>query len=562
MADTYSLEIISEKQIVLKTDKVTENYSLESAPPPEYSLVQMSRKNILQTIRLDELFDNLDNCVSLLDITYNAVNGMGLSSSVTALKDKFSNTLDNSLVVMVGFKTGTESAVADFITSYKFLTNPIYKKGKKNGILMAIDKLTGVGQKAVQMESEATTLAATFDQIETTAQEITKKIMDERDMDVKKREEAVSRLKVLQGKVDALKEVKDDLDSEVEEYSQQYSNLSTKIERDEKKAFTLSLVSAVLGGLSSMFGGGGIPETGNGGQGAGGSSGSSGQPDPMEEKYKESQKKVKEHEDKVKEYDTELAQIKEQIEKETDEAKKKELSDKQDQLTRDKQQEESMLEKERAQSDVYKNALSGIAGGLGKTSDELNKMAQKMDDKNVSQYARLDKIAEQKTAVQKERRQTIQQLSEMTSEIENATTESRDLDMCISALITAVGCMRIVKVYLSDIALFWKNVAKFCNGMVENIKGLNEEIGNFSDIEDYCELFLQQDFINAYLLNVVSWVALHQVSIEYLDAFNKTRAKYQDLEKIGEADPKEHWKRAKDAAAELNGKLKEEMKEC
>lgn len=158
-----------------------------------------------------------------------------------------------------------------------------------------------------------------------------------------------------------------------------------------------------------------------------------------------------------------------------------------------KQQEGSMLEKERAQSDVYKNALSGISGGLGKTSDELSKMAQKMDEKNVSQYARLDKIAEQKTAVQKERRQTIQQLSEMTSEIENATTESRDLDMCISALITAVGCMRIVKVYLSDIALFWKNVAKFCNGMVENIKGLNEEIGNFSDIEDYCELFLQQE---------------------------------------------------------------------
>lgn len=54
------------------------------------------------------------------------------------------------------------------------------------------------------------------------------------------------------------------------EYSQQYSNLSTKIERDEKRAFTLSLVSAVLGGLSSMFGGGGIPETSNDGQAAGG----------------------------------------------------------------------------------------------------------------------------------------------------------------------------------------------------------------------------------------------------------------------------------------------------
>ena len=561
MVNTYNLEVINAKQIILKTDGVTETYSLAEAPSPDYRLVQASRKNILQTIQLDELFDNLDNCVSLLDITYNAVNGMGFSSLVTALKDMFSNTMDKSLDVMNGFKTGTESAVRDFITSYKYLTDSRYKVGKKNGVLMAIDKLFGVQRKADKMAEEATSLADTFDQIETEAQEITKKIMKKRDLDVQKKNAALSKLEVLKGRVSALKEVKEDLDNEVEEYSKQYSQLAIQIERNEKRSFTLSIVSAVMGGLSSMFGGGGIPVM-DGESRQETDASSSVQPKQTQKKYEESQEKVKELQKAIEEYEKKLVDVKKQIESETDKTKKEELFDMQNQLTRDKERAESDLETVRGQTEVYKNALSGMSAGLYKTSEELNKMAQNMDDNNVSQYARLDKIAAQKEAVRKERRQTLMNLSEMTSEIENATTESRDLDLCISSLITAVGCMRIVKVYLSDIALFWKNVAKFCNGMVENIRSLNDEIENFSDIEDYCEIFLEEDFINAYLLNIVSWVALNQVSIEYLDAFYKTRLKYQELEKIGETDPKEHWKQAKVAATNLNGKLKGEIKIC
>ena len=561
MVNTYNLEVINAKQIILKTDGVTETYSLAEAPSPDYRLVQASRKNILQTIQLDELFDNLDNCVSLLDITYNAVNGMGFSSLVTALKDMFSNTMDKSLDVMNGFKTGTESAVRDFITSYKYLTDSRYKVGKKNGVLMAIDKLFGVQRKADKMAEEATSLADTFDQIETEAQEITKKIMKKRDLDVQKKNAALSKLEVLKGRVSALKEVKEDLDNEVEEYSKQYSQLAIQIERNEKRSFTLSIVSAVMGGLSSMFGGGGIPVM-DGESRQETDASSSVQPKQTQKKYEESQEKVKELQKAIEEYEKKLVDVKKQIESETDKTKKEELFDMQNQLTRDKERAESDLETVRGQTEVYKNALSGMSAGLYKTSEELNKMAQNMDDNNVSQYARLDKIAAQKEAVRKERRQTLMNLSEMTSEIENATTESRDLDLCISSLITAVGCMRIVKVYLSDIALFWKNVAKFCNGMVENIRSLNDEIENFSDIEDYCEIFLEEDFINAYLLNIVSWVALNQVIIEYLDAFYKTRLKYQELEKIGETDPKEHWKQAKVAATNLNGKLKGEIKIC
>lgn len=552
----------SEKRIIRKVDGVTEVYSLYKAPPIEYSLVKESRKSILQTIQLDELFSNLDNCVSLLDITYNAVNGMGMSSSVTELKDKFSGTLDDSLVVMSGFKAGTATSIKDFIAAYEFLTDPIYKVGKKNGILMAVDKLSAAERRAVKMEAEASSLADTFDKIESIAQTITKQIMSERDLDVKKKDEALAKLSVLQGKVKALQEVKDTLDDEVTEYGEQYNKLSKQIEKSEERAFTLSIVSAVMGGLSSMFGGGNIPAASVGNeQSSGGGSGDT-EVDKTKQQYEESEKKVKQLKDKVEACDKELGEIKEKLKEEQDEDEKKKLSDRQDELTKEKKQAEDDLQVARGQSDVYKNALAGISGGLSKTSEELSKMADKMDEKNMSQYERLDKIAQQKARVQKERRDTILQLSQMTSEIENATTESRDLELCISALITAVGCMRIVKVYLSDIALFWKNVAKFCSGLVDCVKDLNENIGNFTEVEDYCVIFKEESFVNAYLLNIVSWVALNEVSTEYLEAFYKTRKNYQELEKMGEVTPKEHWIRAKEKAKELNVKLEEEVKKC
>lgn len=571
MADTYELIVESESRIIRKVDEVTEVYSLLAEPKPEYSLVKESEHSILQTIQLDELFSNLDNCVSLLDITYNAVNGMtlhsgeedvGMSAEVTSLKDKFSNTLDESLTVMTGFETGTKAAIQDFIAAYKYLTNPLYKAGKKNGILKAVEKLSGIEKKAVRMEKEASSLAATFDEIESAAQTITNQIMNERDLDVKKKDEAIARLNALQGKAAALKEVKEDLDSEVDDYSNQYSKLSRQIEKNEERAYTLSLVSAIMGGLSSMFGGGTIPSQPEGSKSSVSGETSSGKSGETQKRYEESEKKVQELKNKIEEYDKELAEIKEQLKEETDEEKKKELSDKQDQLTKDKSQAEKEMAAAREQSGVYKNVLSGISEGLGKTSEKLDQMAEKLDDNNQSQYDRLDKIAQQKARVQKERRETVMQMAEMASEIENATTESRDLELCISALITAVGSMRIVKVYLSDIALFWKNVAKFCGILVERVKSLNDDIENFAEVEDYCEIFKEEEFVNAFLLNMVSWAALHNVSKKYLDAFYNTRAKYQELEKVGEAEPKEHWMRAKESAKALNSKLAKEVEQC
>jgi hypothetical protein len=150
----------------------------------------------------------------------------------------------------------------------------------------------------------------------------------------------------------------------------------------------------------------------------------------------------------------------------------------------------------------------------------------------------------------------------MTSQIANATTETRDLTMVFNAIVMAVGCMRIVKVYLSDIELFWKNVAKFCGRLIEGVMNIRDDVKNIEGVEDYTEFFTDSDFVILYLLNLANWVALNTVSIEYLEAFNRTRDNYRQ-EEIGNdenPDPRVHWQRAKAVAQNLQEQFNIELK--
>jgi hypothetical protein len=150
----------------------------------------------------------------------------------------------------------------------------------------------------------------------------------------------------------------------------------------------------------------------------------------------------------------------------------------------------------------------------------------------------------------------------MTSQIANATTESRDLDMVYNALVMAIGCMRIVKVYLSDIELFWKNVAKFCERLIEGVTDIRDNVKALEGVDDYIVFFTDKDFVMLYLINLANWVALNTVSIEYLEAFNKTRETYnkEELNAEENPDPKVHWQRAKAVAQNLQEQFNVELK--
>ena len=552
----FTLTVVDENKITCKNDIADEEHSLLKKPSTDSLLVLAQRKEILQTIQLDELFKNLDNCVELLDITYNAVNGIGLSSTVTQLKDQFSRTMDTSLVVMSGFKSGTDISIGDFIEAYTYLINPMYVKTKINGVALAIKTLLKIQVRATSMVEQANTLANSFDSIEKVAMDITRRIMDERDLDVRKKEEAQKKLKEIQDKVEVLKTVKDDLQDQISDYGKQYSELSNQIKDKEAGARNIAIISAVFGGIASLFGK--SPKANAESE----PTVSSGGPSKKQTflNLEGVQKEIDEYQKRLEELTSRIKTIAGELKKEDiTEDQKNILRKENDELSSEKAEIDSELNSAKTKKSAYCKVL-GIADSMIYTSEQLAKLAKEQESHATTSYGLLDNIFKQKAEAQKEQREVLKELATMTSEIANTSATTRDLDIVINSLITAVSSMKIVKVYLADIAIFWKNVAKFCEGLVEKVKDLNDNIKDFGDEENYIEIFKDSNFIEAYLMNMVNWAALYKVSSEYLDAFYMTREKYKEYELVPETDSKSHWERARNSAVRLNEKLVEVIK--
>jgi DNA repair exonuclease SbcCD ATPase subunit len=575
MGETQSLALKENGTVVLQTRDGEEIYSLAAAPAEGSTLVQSARKEVLQTISLDQMFKNLDTSVTLLDIAYNAVNGMegGLSPKVAKLQSDFLNTLSDSLVITQGFEAGAKATVVDLIAAYKYLTLPKYAALPKNnnGISLALKVFGGIQKKAALMEKDAGELAERFKKLKEQTVGANQLIIGQKDLDYKKRDEKLAEMSKIESQVDGLRQVKEELDTEIADYADEYSKLSKRAEQQEKDASKLALVSAIMSGVAGIVGALAPIAGGKGKDSAGGEAATLAAPtapsgeggaessDGIQSKYDESEKKAKELKDEISESDKKIAEIKEKLESAEDDEAKKTLTDELDAEVKKREKTQGDLDSAKSQSEVYKQALGGLAEGLNVTSGKFDAMAKKADDKAESLYNRLEKIAAQKAAVSKERRETIQQLASLTKSIEFATTEKADLDVAINALITAVGCMRLVEVYLSDIALFWRNVKEFCKRIVEQIEGINSYAVNFADVENYIEFFIDDDFAAIYLLNIASWVALHSICVEYVAAFNSAYTQHKAAIGQAETDRKEHWKHARELARSMSAEFDRQL---
>ncbi|MDR2869059.1 MAG: hypothetical protein LBV04_01265, partial [Deferribacteraceae bacterium] len=204
-------------------------------------------------------------------------------------------------------------------------------------------------------------------------------------------------------------------------------------------------------------------------------------------------------------------------------------------------------------AEIYSKAITDAGAQI---SSKLDNMAAQAADKEALLYENLNKIADQREKAAIARRETMTTLANMTGDLANSATVVRDLKLVLQSLALATGAMRIVKVYLSDIALFWKNVEKFCDRLLEGVVKIEVEVKLNEDIEDYIPFFEDSFFVEGYITNVANWVALNMISVEYLNAFNNTRNEYKQLElSSGEGEPQMHWKRAQDNAKLLQEQI-------
>lgn len=117
-------EIVPQGDTVLvkvSDEKRREELDMSQAPPSTSILVQQGRADVLGQINLEKLLSNLNNCVDLLQITYNAVDGFGVQAQVQELSNRFIDTMNDSNQAALSFKLSAQDALEACIYAYGLL---------------------------------------------------------------------------------------------------------------------------------------------------------------------------------------------------------------------------------------------------------------------------------------------------------------------------------------------------------------------------------------------------------------------------------------------------------
>lgn len=252
--NSWDITAESEQKIHVTSDIADEEYSLLIRPDSDSNLVTGQEKQVRQAVPFDIILSNYDNCVELIHILTNAVNGIGLSSSITKLKDDFSGTNDTAMVVFSGIKSAADITASDLVQAYKYVINPQYVMANTNGIALSEKVFKKIEVRSESNVSQVNDLIRKFDSDEIITTDILNRIMDERDLDSAKRNEARATMDDIVKKIDYLKEQKSVLHDKVNEYSKRYTDFSYQLPGEELTVIKAAGTSTVYGGIASMFG--------------------------------------------------------------------------------------------------------------------------------------------------------------------------------------------------------------------------------------------------------------------------------------------------------------------
>lgn len=534
------------------------NYLTLEIPTKEDEMVIKAKNDILGKLDLDGMFQNMDICVDLFEITYNAVNGMeNLHQTISKLQIDYKKTVQDSIVKVKSFKRITEEIPELFIEAYENLTSD-----DVSGVSYAIESFSDIKDKASEIKDKSKALAENFNNISSRTEKALDSIIDKNAQNYKDRDNKLKEIDEFKAKVSGLNEIKILLQEDISSLNEEYSKLDRRLEEQEKRAFTLDMASVISSGLGSAVGAIAVGmkekntlhlDLGNKEENSSSSvkaESSSTSLNTLKSNIVELKKEEKTLEENISNVENNIKTIDAKLEKESDEDKKANLmKEKKDFVT---QKTELIKKKDtlKAKSDTYREALEAMGVGLKDVSEKLEKSSSKAEDKVRGLQDRLDSIAENRAKLKKENRENLAKLAEYTKMIETSVINKDSLETAISSLITAVGCLRKVVVYIGDMVLFWESVESFCETLASD--EMMKSVSRYKDRRNY---FREKRFVSLYMKNISNWIALYDVCIDYINAFENTNGRLKDT--IGKADMEreEHWKQASRLAAKLGKQI-------
>lgn len=562
-------------QVTVSNEDVSETLTMLEAPSEESMLVQQSRKDVLGEINLEKMLANLDDCVDLLQITFNAVDGFMVQSKVQELSAKFSDAMLESNKAALDFKLAAKDVVEAYINAYAYL---FY-----GDIDIALSTLTDIKAIANKMVKKSDYLVKVYDELTNLTNDILKEVMDERSTDEEKRKETNALIAQLEASVKAMNELKKNLADDIKHFEDDYNKLQQREMEQEKRAYNMQLASLIISGIGSILGSASnitvkskrderdeserMTESEMGECSAETKAKRDYAQNIAEQERIKSQ--IQKNDERIKAIDVILdggfyadGENHEKADKDNSDTQKtaQELRDEKAALTKEKSTLSNTLNSLKGMEESLSSTLSGFGVAMDKISGEIRSTAQEIQKKADSLAERMEVIRKRRDELKDKERENVVKLAEYTAKMENAVMDENSLESAIQSLVIAIGCLRRVLAYLQEIKLFWMNVETFCDNIANN-DGITKLIDyqKNKDSENRAAYFKTILFVKNYIETVAKWQTLYIIFIEYLEALAQVAKKLNtSFEQKLDADKKQQWKLASKLAGQLKNKLKSE----
>ncbi|MDR1702255.1 MAG: hypothetical protein LBR56_05725 [Sporomusaceae bacterium] len=587
-----------ETHIVLDYGGIIDGQFLLSQAPPDNCLtVRRAVLDILGQIDLQKLCTNLEASAALVDVAYNACNGIGgAHENMYQLRTDIFDAVVDSVDMSDQFRKATRSVIMAMLSVYETLSSV------DNCDLPTVRAyLSAISRAAKGLADRAEEMAQRFTALENKTLKEGREIVKIESVSIKEQEELQKQLADFKAQLDAFNVSQKELEKQITEAQRLYTKYDNEARELNQEAKTAEMIGAIVGGIGQIANGVssavagfygaqtpkisiGLPSAPAGGKTSPGGS----VPTPGTDPPVATEPEVPDTPDvvacktrlgsnkaeldllktRLPEYAAKLTAL-EKEKSSTDKTRSDSEIDTEIAATKDKQDKDTKrqaaLEKEIADDTSYlKGKLAASLGiEVGKISKEMESKFENMGNNARSAAAAKDKLAEEmlrlKFELEGKNTEVLAKITEFTQRIKNASIEVIDLSVIINSLQLAVTCLSTVGSTLATVSLFWRSVEKACANLADStvIEALTNKISGEAETLESLVKYVTSNtaFGRNWFIMECQWHALYLVCDAYYISCNSAKNLLDISLRRVETDRREHWKLAQEIAKDLEIKL-------
>ena len=504
-------------RVTIVTADRSESFSLVEVPDAKSRLVDVQRGQILINLKLDDLMADLSRSGQLLFLAYCGVAGFApLRKAITEMQDKLMVLCSDCELTLNAFSMTSEQ-ILDNLT--RVFANLI--AGEEE---WALEDLAACGEVALDMANRATALSNRFTALADDAMKTLGETQIQHGLSEDKRQAIKKQMDDLQVDLARAKVLQDSLASLKAELEQLYAEAKERSDKEDDRAFTLALTSAILSPIAQGVGAfaavyaksqnpmSAIPP-----------------PAPSPEPTPGGQTITPEQDARVQQLKQDEQDRQEKAEKEEKERQaveqgtieEKEKTAKTAEETRAlaelKAKEERRIE-EAKQAEALKReaATKAISEATREAAAKLADLGKERAEKAESYRQQAKEYLKEKLRVQEEERKNLMDLAGYAVRMTQAADAKGIEENIILSLSQAIGALRRVGVILRNNAQFWTQMADACKRIGgSQTESLQKSIKRFKDRPDRVKYYVEDRFKAQVVSYFASWRALQTVSREY-----------------------------------------------